>query len=304
LSWSAARIAPNVEPMSDAAPPYIEPRSREANWIRQMTAANVLRKVLLVFESAGIAVLPVKGIVTSHVLYDDYASRTLGDVDVRIPRRHFQRAVRLARTHGWNPNADSLVLWSATLEIDSFEVDIECTLGLPGLCRLTVEDLLARAERSVDPFGVNHLEPELNDHALILVINAFKDGLKPRPWALEDLRRIVLHSRFDPEKLVARARAGRVASALWIVAAWLADEHGVSEWRVVCDRVGAAPPSPRVARVYRYVRQHGWPQKAALVTGATSSDELARSAWGLSLAAAGVLRRRARVLGGAFHKEP
>jgi hypothetical protein len=275
--------------------PHVEPPPERGNWLRQIAGSATLRRVLSVFQAANIAVLPVKGVLTSHLLYDDFASRTLGDIDIRIPRRHFDRAIRLARAHGWSSNIDGPVFWNATLKVDNCEVDIECTLGPPGFCALTVDDLLARAEPCVAPFGFDHLEPELNDHALILVINAFKDGLRPQPWALEDLRRIALHPRFDREKLAARAQAGRVASALWIVATWLADEHGAGDWRAVRDRIGPAPPSPRVARVYAYVRKLGWPQKAGLIATATSSDEIARSSSGLALAAAGVLRRRARM---------
>jgi hypothetical protein len=274
--------------------PYVEPAPEKANWLRQLSASATFRRVLSVFQSANIAVLPVKGILTSHVLYDDFASRTLGDIDIRIPRRHFGRAIRLARAHGWSLSIDGPIFWNATLKVDNCEVDVECTLGPPGFCALTVDDLLTRAEPCVAPFGFEHLEPELNDHALVLVINAFKDGLRPQPWALEDLRRIIVHPRFDLEKLVARARAGRVASALWIVASWLADEQGAGAWRAVRDRVGPAPPSPRVARVYAYVRKLGWPPKAGLIATATSSDEIARASSGLALAAGGVLRRRAR----------
>ena len=281
--------------MSDPAPLHVEPRSPKANWLQQVAALDALGKVQRVFGTAGIPVLPVKGVVTSYVLYDDCASRTLADVDIRIPRRHFEQAIQLARTQGWKPKADNLILWNAVLDVDGFEVDIECTLGRPGFCAVTIDDLLARAESSVAPFGFEHVEPELNDHALILVINAFKDGLEPTPWALEDLRRIVIHPRFDAERLVDRARTGRVTSVLWIVARWLADDQGAGQWRSVCDRIGPEPPSRRVARVYRYVRELGWPWKVALFVTATSSDDIVRSGAGLALALAGILRRRARV---------
>ena len=88
-------------------------------------------------------------------------------------------------------------------------------------------------------------------------------------------------------------RAGRMV--LWIVARWLADDQGAGQWRSVCDRIGPEPPSRRVARVYRYVRELGWPWKLALFVTATSSDDIVRSGAGLALAVAGIVRRRARV---------
>jgi hypothetical protein len=138
-----------------------------------------------------------------------------------------------------------------------------------------------------------HLRPELNDHALILVLNAFKDGLRPTPWALEDLRRIVRHEQFSGEVLVYRAREGCITSALWLVADWMAEEHHAEEWREVRDRIGPCPPSERVQRVYGVWRRHGQPAKPGLFVTASSGDGAWRCSTGLVQAAAGVIRGQA-----------
>ena len=267
-------------------------RSPRAAWIQHTLAPRVLGPVALAFETAQIPILLVKGILTAHILYEDVAARPISDIDLRVSRHHYRAAVRIARLHGWNPETAGPVLWGAMLKVDGWEVDIECTLGPPGLCAISVDDLMRRAERRVEPFGFAHLQPELHDHALVLVLNAFKDGLRVMPWALEDLRRIVRHGDFNDETLVARAREGGVASALWLVSDWLAETHGAPEWRTIRERVGSRPPSARVSRAYGYVRRHGWPPKPGLLVAAGGNDSSVRCASGLALTAAGVLRRR------------
>jgi hypothetical protein len=248
-------------------------------------------------EAHGIPILPVKGVLTAHLLYEDVASRPISDIDLRIPPRCFRQAVRVAREQGWSLNTLCPTLWTAIMKVDGWEVDLEGALGLPGLCTLSVEDVMRRARRAVEPLGFTHLQPELHDHTLILVLNAFKDGLRPMPWAIEDLRRVAKHPTFDPGMLVERARDGRVASALWIVADWLYRDHGSTEWRTIRDRVGARPPSTRVGWAYALAQRLDWPPKAGLLATAAGSDALAGCASGVALAAAGILRGRAlRVL--------
>jgi hypothetical protein len=271
----------------------MDPIGARTNWLRHKAAPVLLRSVSEALAAAGITVLPVKGILTAHLLYDDVASRPLLDIDLRLRRSDFQPAMAVARRLRWNPQLTSPVLWTAILKVDGFEVDIEATLGPPGLCGLRVEDVLARASRHTGPFGFPHLQPAFEDHALILVLNAFKDGLKPQPWATEDLRRIVRHPRFDGAALVERAREGRVESALWIVSDWLAEREGALDWRAVRERVGHRPPSRRVRAAYSWIRSRGWRQKEGLVVAATSSDSAVRAMSGLALTATGIFRRRA-----------
>lgn len=273
--------------------------AERVNWMRQAAAPQVLKLVSRSLDEARIPFLPVKGILTTRLFYEDTASRPLGDIDVRIPPRHLRNVTRIARQHGWPVHDDAPILNTLMLRVDGWEVDVEGSLGPPGLCALTVEDLLRRARRSVEPFGFAHLQPEINDHALVLAINAFKDGLRPMPWAVEDLRRICSQPDFSAPILVDRAARGRVLTVLWLVARWLFEVHGSRPWGRVSESIGPTPPSRRVARYYEFVRSKGWPPKAGLLVTAASSDGLLRSASGLVLAGAGVchgriMRRRHR----------
>lgn len=279
----------------------VKPDSRGV-WLRHQVAAAAFRKLGSDLGTRGVVTLPVKGFVTARILYRDIASRPMADLDLRMRPRDFSRARRVAREQGWVERIGP-TLWSVVWTVNGFPVDIKCALGTPGLCAISVDDLLLRAYRCTGPLGFPHLEPELNDHALILVLNALKDGLRPKPWSLEDLRRIVRHERFDADTLVKRAREGRVASAVWIVADWLAKAHDVFEWGDVRNRIGARPPSERAARMYAQWQRMGSPPKPGLFVVASASDDPWRAVAGIGYAAAGVARSRAlraakRIAGG------
>lgn len=277
--------------MSDRRPATAAPSF--VNWARQQVAANVLRRVSAAFGAAGVTILPVKGLITARLLYEDLAQRPISDIDLRIMRKDLTRAVRVADRHGWRPRASAPRLWEAVLTVDDFEVDIECSLGPPGFCAIPIADTIRRARTRLDPLGFPYLEPELHDHALFLVANAFKDGLQIMPWALEDLRRILRHPQLNQTTLILRARQGGILSALWVVADWLATSHSLQEWGRLRDQIGASPPSARVAYLYSYLQCRGWSAKPALLAVASSNDRPIASGLGMVLAMLGILRGRA-----------
>jgi hypothetical protein len=236
----------------------------------------------------------VKGIATAHLLYGDVAARPISDVDVRVRPRDFGRAVSVAKARGWYVRPDAL-LWQSLWRVQGWEIDVKSCLGPPGLCAVSVDDVMRRSEPRVEPFGFPHLRAELHDHALELVINAFKDSLQATPWSLEDLRRIVRHPAFDPARFIERAREGRVLTATWLVADWMVERHAAPVWRAVRDGIAAAPPNARVARLYAWWRDRGSPPKRGLFVLGSASDDLARSLSGIVLAAAGAAQYRAWV---------
>jgi hypothetical protein len=272
----------------------VQGRVSIATWARHQTALVVLQHVVETLAVAGIRVLPVKGVVTSRILYEDPGERPMQDIDVRLALPDLRLALEVARARGWTSHRESPRLHEVVFEVDHWQIDVECTLGPPGLCATTVAQILRRASRVTTPFA--HLEPDLHDHALLLVLNAFKDGLRPTPWGLEDLRRIGRHAGLDPCRLVERAREGKVLSVLWIVADWLSEQEGAVEWRAAREMVGPRPPSRRVASVYAYLVGRGWRPRPGVLAAASSSDSLVQSAAGLVLAAAGIVRRRALIL--------
>jgi hypothetical protein len=262
------------------------------NWIRHTSAVVALRSVLSALGARGIRALPVKGILTAHTLYADVSERPISDIDLRLARDDFGSLLGIARDRGWEPRVDSPFLWEAVLTVDGWEVDVECTVGDPGLCTLPVAEMMARGRRCVDPFGFEHLQPELHDHVLLLALNSFKDGLRPRPAALTDLLRVVRSEGFVAATLVDRARRGGVMSALWLVADWLARDHSSAQWLEVRNRMGTSPQSARVSVAYNWLLRSEWPARSGMLLAAASNDSLPRAALGLGLGFAGVARGR------------
>jgi hypothetical protein len=269
--------------------------SRRATWLRHATATDILRDVLEVFEAADVEALPVKGIVTAHALYGDVADRPMGDIDLRLRRRDFHHALAAAHKAGWETFEEAPRLWDGGIRMKGWEVEIECTVGPPGLSSMAVDELLERASRTDAGLGFPHLEPGLHDHALVLCANAFKDLRRPTPWALEDLLRIASARGFDPSVLTARAHAGRMATAVWIVAAWMADRHGSTAWQEVRDRIGRAPPRALFAAAFaRFAARDAPSPHLAVLVCASAGDGLAHAARGLGLGAYGSLRSTIR----------
>src|SRR5258708_348112 len=110
-------------------------------WTRQLVAVRAFRRVAEALEAAGVRVLPVKGIVTARRFYADVAMRPMSDIDLRVVPRSFGRTVRIARALGWGPKTHGPRLVEAELRVEGWAVEIECTLGPPGLCALGVEDV-------------------------------------------------------------------------------------------------------------------------------------------------------------------
>jgi hypothetical protein len=260
-----------------------------STWLSHLVATEVFRSVASTLGAHSIPVLPIKGLLTAHLLYDDISQRPIRDIDIRLRRRDFERAERLGRNQGWHAE-DVALLGQVLWRVDGIEVDVKSALGPPGLCALSTDEVFARAEQRTAPFGFPHLEPEWNDHALMLVLNVFKDGMRSTPWAIEDLRRIVEHPPFDPVVLVDRARAGQVLTALWIVSDWMARTQGAPAWRNVRDRIGPRAPSPRAAGTYALWQRLGCPRRVGHFVVPTVTDDARRALAGLGQATAGLAR--------------
>lgn len=260
-----------------------------AAWVTHEVARERLRDVVGTLEGAGIPVVPVKGVVTAYTLYADVAERPMSDIDLRLRVRDMRRAVALARKLGWPIQAHTPRLWQAEIAFPACPVDLEATLGPPGLCALAVDELL---ERSVvgTRFGFRCREPSLHDHALVLCINAFKDMLEPADWALEDLDRILRLPGFRAEELCRLARRAQVVTAVAIVMAWLLERRG----NPVCSAIlRGFEPMPRraLASGYRWIARHRMlAPYDALVLPSIASDSRMRAMHGLGVAAYGWLK--------------
>jgi hypothetical protein len=203
---------------------------RPRTWLFHQIAADLLRDVAARCEAAAIPLLPVKGVVTAHLLYGDVADRPLTDVDIRIRPRDFLRFRRLGRASGWRCVRVARTYHNLIYDFPGLSLDVEGHVGPPGLCALTVEAMLSRAV-ATDLAGLRLPVPEVHDHAVLLVVNVFKDKLgAAASHAIADVERIVEHPSFDRATFLERVIESRIATITWLVAGWMESQRGSSRW--------------------------------------------------------------------------
>jgi hypothetical protein len=175
--------------------------------------------------------------------------------------------------------------------VDRTLVEVESTIGPPGVCSIGVDEMIARSELRTGPLGVAHREPELHDHALLLAVNAFKDKLVlAMPWVREDLIRIARAPGFSAALLVERAREAKLRTLLLIVADWLASDERAQAWADVRRILGPATRARYTAWYGALAR--GAPEGAALsVLARMASDDPWMRAKALGLGGMGTLLR-------------
>jgi hypothetical protein len=216
-------------PLSADHPHFAE----RATELAHVAAWHAFVRLFEVAKAAGIPVLPVKGIVTAGLLYETPALRPIADVDVRVLPKHVGEIAKLARAERWTIVERSRSYGNVVLEISGISLDVESSVGPPGLCGLTVAEMLERAQEA-ERFGRRVPVPDLHDHALLLAVNVFKDKLvRAASWAVEDLHRIVSVSGFRATDLAALARRCAARTILWIVADWLVRARGDAGWEPV-----------------------------------------------------------------------
>jgi len=223
-------------------------RDAAATWVTHQLAEVALHDVLEALAAAGVRAVVVKGMVLAQTLYADVAERPIQDVDLRILPEDLARATAAGRARGWKLDRSSNQLGTVGFLHPKMLVELETTIGPPGLCSALVADLLARARPRTRPSGVVCLEPELHDHALLLVTNAFKDKIHLCPsWSLRDTATIVASPGFDIDVFCARVKQSSAHTMTAIVGAHLAPTSPA--WQTILARLGP-PPRPRYAAAY------------------------------------------------------
>lgn len=201
-------------------------------------------------ERAGIPVIVLKGAALGPRLYGDPALRTMGDVDLLVPRDKQGAASRVLQGQGYVPD----VSWRseawyhahhhhlAPLRAPdrSVVVELHHTIVEPGDVRVPVDELWARASRQRIGdacFRVLAAEDLLLHLCLHLAYDNMVAGGHLRD--LRDVAQLIGHegAALDWTAVVARARAWRVADYVYW-ALWLAR-----------DMVGAAVPPTVLGRL-------------------------------------------------------
>jgi hypothetical protein len=254
-----------------------------ATWASHEIALDALGRSLEVLRAAGVEPLVVKGVALAYELYQDVAERPLVDADLRVRPREFLRAARALRARGWRVDPTCRQLGSVGFLVGHGLVELESTVGPPGVCGLTVATMASRSRRRVLPGRLEFLTPEVTDHAILLVVNAFKDKLLDcPPWSVDDLAAIVGHAHFDRAAFLERIREARSQTLTWIVADWLVRERRCEAWRGIRDAIGSAPLRPRYANAFRSAVLRGPQSMAARMLARVGSDAPTSRLWALT----------------------
>jgi hypothetical protein len=266
---------------------------RAATWAQHEYAAEAFRQVVNVTRAGGVDVLPVKGIVLAHTLYDEVEERPMVDVDFRVRRQDLRRLASILRSAGWRVGVTSRQLGTMEIYTSRTLVEFESSIGPPGVCAVGVEDMMARATMRTT-LGVDHLEPEVHDHALLLCVNAFKDKLVlAAPWAREDLYRIAVTPEFNSREFVARVAEAELATVVWIVADWLSTGSRDTVWTDVRNRLDEVRRRNYAALYMRLARRA--PESVAIgVLARAASDSRALRLKAVALGVAGTLLETGR----------
>jgi hypothetical protein len=235
-------------------------------------AEHALSIVLPALDREGIVALPVKGIVTGRWLYRSPYERPMSDIDLRARSADIERIRAVCERNSWRITNRSSLYQNVTFEVAGASIDVESSVGAPGMCSLAIESMIARARRSADGLGVEHCRVETHDHALLLAMNVLKDQVgRSFPWAIEDLVRVASVPDFAPAILVDRAWRAGAASALLGLARWLAKDRGSAAWSAVAERIGAPPRPAYAQRVERALRDLRAPASRVLRTAIARS---------------------------------
>jgi hypothetical protein len=254
-----------------------------ATWAAHETALDALGRSLEVLRAAGVEPLVVKGVALAYELYQDVAERPLADVDLRVRPREFLRAAAALRARGWAVDPTSRQLGAVGFLVGHGLVELESTVGPPGVCGLTVAQMASRSRRRVLPGRLEFLTPEVTDHAILLVVNAFKDKLLDcPPWSVDDLAAIVTHTHFDRGTFLERIREAQSQTLTWIVADWLVRERGCEAWRAIRDALGSAPLRLRYANAFQSAALRAPQSMAARMLARIGSDAPASRLWAMT----------------------
>jgi hypothetical protein len=233
--------------------PHTTPLPSPQAWILQAKGARVAARVVRLFEGAEVPTLVVKGIATAHLLYADPAQRPVSDVDLRIPPFAFRRAQEVVERSGFSVRWHSKAYDNLVFDVEGVPVDLEAHIGPPGLCRLTVFDLLARARR-LSIGGELVRIPETTDHALYSAVNLFKDKIEAAsPWAREDFRRLVIAADFDGVAFVERAECASMGAIVATVLSYFVADDDATVSAIATGLLARLSPPNMTAQAHRAI---------------------------------------------------
>ncbi|MGB8332796.1 MAG: nucleotidyltransferase family protein [Polyangiales bacterium] len=165
-----------------------------------LAATALVTDVAQRLAEAGIAVMPVKGALLQHWLYDDPSERPLTDVDLLVRPEDFDRAVAQLETGGYRRALGSSI-GAAVMETPfGLPLDLHPRLFDRARYRLPTRELFARSSENHVLYGVSVRLPSALDVYAHLVGKFGSDHLDACATArLDEIARMGFRLRASPE---------------------------------------------------------------------------------------------------------
>lgn len=115
---------------------------------------ELVRRVASVLAPAGIAAMPLKGVLFQRLLYGDPLRRPISDVDVLVPHERYDDAVALLLAEGFRHRFTSHSMGALCLTSpEGMDLDLHRRLFGVGRYRMPSDEVFARASEDVRLFG-------------------------------------------------------------------------------------------------------------------------------------------------------
>ena len=213
--------------------------------------AATLDDVLDAFELAGIAAMPVKGLMLAESLYGDIAARPCADLDVLVRPEDLEPAREALRSIGFGqrstPGYKAVVhpfhdpAWGRGSGADHVRLELHWALWADSERRLGTAGLWDRSvETTVAGRTVRTLSIE--DALLHLAIHRTRSALRLR-WVVDVAELVRRHAgTLDWEAFLDRADRARARTASWMVLSLARDLLDAAPPEVVMRRLEVASP--------------------------------------------------------------
>ena len=165
-----------------------------------LAATQLVGDVARRLAEAGIPVMPVKGALHQHWLYDDPAERPLSDVDLLVRPEHLARAVERLETGGYRQAAGSGVGAVVMQTPLGLALDLHPRLFDRARYRLPTRDVFARSSEDHTVYGPSVRLPSPLDAYAHLIGKFGSDHLNARSTArLDEIARMARRLDAPPE---------------------------------------------------------------------------------------------------------
>lgn len=167
---------------------------------KSLAASALVADVAQKLAAPGISVMPVKGALLQHWLYDDPTERPMTDVDLLVRPDALERAVTQLESEGYRtvarPSAGAVMMETPF----GLALDLHPTLFDPARYRLPTTELFARGTVDTILFGASVRLPSPLDVYAHLIGKVGSDHLDARATArLDEISRMVRRIDAPPE---------------------------------------------------------------------------------------------------------